>query len=86
LQRVDDSQDLVEVASGRTAASSWVEDLAALAARTRMREFAVRACVYRGRLGDESAFMAARLLAAEIDNPALSQVLPRLLGVSQAAG
>jgi DNA-binding SARP family transcriptional activator len=69
-----------------TAASSWVEDLAALAARTRMREFAVRACVYRGRLGDESAFMAARLLAAEIDNPALSQVLPRLLGVSQAAG
>jgi hypothetical protein len=37
-----------------------------------MRQFAASANVYRGRLGDDPALMAARLLAAEIDNPALS--------------
>jgi hypothetical protein len=42
------------------------------AARAGMREFAARANVYRSRLGDESALTAARLLAAEIDNPALA--------------
>jgi hypothetical protein len=31
--------------------------------------------VYRGRLGDDAALTAARLLAAEIENPALSTVL-----------
>ena len=45
----------------------------ALAARTGMREFAASANVYRGRLGDDAAFTAARLLAAEIDNPALGR-------------
>jgi len=53
------------------AAPAWVESLATLAARTGMREFAASANVYRGRLGDDAAFTAARLLAAEIDNPAL---------------
>jgi DNA-binding SARP family transcriptional activator len=52
-----------------------VEQLAALAARTGMRQFAASAHTYRGRLGDEAAFTAARLLAAEIDNPALSTML-----------
>jgi hypothetical protein len=37
-----------------------------------MRQFAVFANVYRGRLGDDPPLTAARLLAAEIDNPALS--------------
>ena len=54
------------------AAPAWIEALAALAARTGMREFAATANLYRGRLGDDAALTAARLLAAEIDNPALS--------------
>jgi hypothetical protein len=40
-----------------------------------MRQFAATAHVYRGRLGDDAAFTAARLLAAEIENPALSTML-----------
>jgi len=63
------------VEHGLPAAPAWVEELAALAARIGTREFAARANVYRGRLGDESALTAARLLAAEIDNPALSGML-----------
>jgi hypothetical protein len=58
-----------------TAAPAWIEALAALTARTGMRQFAVMANVYRGRLGDDAALTAARLLAAEIENPALSTVL-----------
>jgi hypothetical protein len=57
------------------AAPAWIEALAALAARTGMRQFAASAHVYRGRLGDEPALTAARLLAAEIDNPALTAML-----------
>jgi hypothetical protein len=57
------------------AAPAWIEALAALTARTGMRQFAVMANVYRGRLGDDAALTAARLLAAEIENPALSTVL-----------
>jgi MalT-like TPR region len=57
------------------AAPAWIEGLAALAARTGMRQFAASAHVYRGRLGDDAALTAARLLAAEIDNPALSAML-----------
>jgi hypothetical protein len=56
-------------------APAWIEALAALAARTGMRQFAASAHVYRGRLGDEPALTAARLLAAEIDNPALTAML-----------
>jgi hypothetical protein len=40
-----------------------------------MRELAARACVHRGRLGDESAFEAARMLAAGIESPALDALL-----------
>jgi tetratricopeptide (TPR) repeat protein len=63
------------------AAPAWIEELATLAARTGMREFAVRAHVYRGRLGDESTLTAARLLAAEIDNPALTRLVRGEQGV-----
>jgi len=51
------------------AAPAWIEALVALAARTGMRQFAASA---HSRLGDDPAFTAARLVAAEIDNPALS--------------
>ena len=57
------------------AAPAWIEALAALAARTGMRQFAATANIYRGRLGDHAALTAARLQAAEIENPALSTML-----------
>ena len=50
-------------------------DLASLAARCDMRELVVRAQLHRGRLGDATALAAARLLAADIDNPALASML-----------
>jgi DNA-binding SARP family transcriptional activator len=63
------------VEHGLAAAPAWIEELAALAARTGMRQFAASAHLYRARLGDDPALTAARLLAAEIDNPALSAML-----------
>jgi hypothetical protein len=56
-------------------AAQWIDDLEALATRTGMRELIARAYAYRGQLGDRDAAEAARILAAEVDNPAL-----RLLG------
>jgi hypothetical protein len=50
-------------------AARWVADLEGLAARTGMRELAARAYVHRSRLGDPAAASAARVLAAEVDNP-----------------
>lgn len=52
-------------------AAQWIDDLEALATRTGMRELVARAYAHRGRLGDRSAAQAARVLAAEVDNPAL---------------
>ncbi|MBC6457836.1 tetratricopeptide repeat protein [Actinomadura sp. HBU206391] len=52
-----------------------VATLASLAARCDMRELVVRAHLHRFRLGDESALASARLLGADIDNPALSRLL-----------
>jgi DNA-binding SARP family transcriptional activator len=49
-----------------------VTALAALAARCDMRELVVRAQLHRARLGDPTALSSARLLAVDIDNPALS--------------
>jgi hypothetical protein len=40
-----------------------------------MRELVVRAHLHRSHLGDPSALAAARLLAANIDNPALLPLL-----------
>jgi DNA-binding SARP family transcriptional activator len=57
------------------AAPAWIEALAALAARTGMRQFAATANIYRARIGDDAALTAAQLLAAEIENPALSTML-----------
>ena len=63
------------VENGLAAAPAWIEELASLAARSGMRDLAVRACVHRGRLGDDSAFTAARMLAAGIESPALSALV-----------
>src|SRR3989337_597604 len=56
---------------GRPEAARWIGDLEALAARTGMREMVARAYLHRRRLGDPAAAEAARVLAAEVDNPAL---------------
>jgi DNA-binding SARP family transcriptional activator len=52
-----------------------VATLGALAARCDMRELVVRAHLHRHRLGDPGALASARMLAAHIDNPALSALL-----------
>jgi hypothetical protein len=52
----------------------WIHDLEALATRTGMRELVARAYAHRGKLGDRSATGAARVLAAEVDNPDLRRL------------
>jgi DNA-binding SARP family transcriptional activator len=54
-------------------AADWARALESLATRGAMREFAVRACLHRHRLGDGRAMRAARVLAADIDNPRLRE-------------
>jgi hypothetical protein len=56
-------------------AARLVDALASLAARGDMRELVVRAHLHRSRLGDPSALATARLLATDIDNPALAPLL-----------
>ena len=52
-----------------------VAQLAALAARCDMRELVVRAMLHQATLGDGHAAASARVLGADIDNPALSELL-----------
>lgn len=52
-----------------------VATLGALAARGEMRELVVRSQLHRHRLGDGGALGTARVLAADIDNPALTALL-----------
>jgi DNA-binding SARP family transcriptional activator len=59
----------------QTRASRLVDVLVTLAARCDLRELVVRAHVHRHRLGDAAALPAARLLATDIDNPALRRLL-----------
>jgi hypothetical protein len=65
----------VAIEIGAPDAEAVIEALARLAARTGMRELVVRAHVHRAQLGDPGAGGAARLLASEIDNPALDRLL-----------
>lgn len=58
-------------------AATLVTTLSELAARCEMRELVVRAYVHRHRLGDPAALASARLLGADIDNPALADLLTR---------
>jgi tetratricopeptide (TPR) repeat protein len=52
-----------------------IDRLSKLAARCDMRELVVRAHVHRARLGDGSALASARMLASDIENPALADLL-----------
>ncbi len=53
-------------------AQTWTAELQRLAARSGMRELTARAHLHRANLGDAPSGQAARQLAAEIANPALS--------------
>ena len=72
----------VAIATGSPRASQFVERLAALASRSGMREFVVRAQSHRAELGDQAAAQAVPWLAKEIDNPALTAFLARRHSVS----
>jgi DNA-binding SARP family transcriptional activator len=62
------------IAHRRPDAALWTADLEALATRTGMRELIARAYLHRSRLGDRTAADAARVLAAEVDNPAVLHI------------
>jgi DNA-binding SARP family transcriptional activator len=57
------------------AAGQWINKLEAIAARRGNRELHLHATVYRARLGEPGALDVARSLAAQIDNPALEELL-----------
>lgn len=59
------------VAQGLPQAPAWVDELHRIAARSGMRELTARSYLHRAALGDSASGIAARLLAREIDNPAL---------------
>ena len=60
---------------GAEASGLWIGELEKITARRGMRELLVHAMVYRARLGEPGALDAAGALAAEIDNPALDELL-----------
>jgi DNA-binding SARP family transcriptional activator len=66
------------VDAGHRHAREWVEDLSALAARTGMREFGVRACRLRAALGDGRSIDSAAVLVGELENPALRERVQEL--------
>ncbi|MFP5297584.1 MAG: tetratricopeptide repeat protein [Actinomycetota bacterium] len=53
----------------------WITDLETLAARSGMTEFLARSYHYRELAGDPGARATARVLAGEVDNPALTKLL-----------
>lgn len=65
----------VAIAAGSERAAGVVDRLGALASRSGMREFVVRAQSHRAVLGDQAAALAVPWLAKEIDSPALTAFL-----------
>jgi DNA-binding SARP family transcriptional activator len=68
------------VAQALPQAAAWINELHGLAARGGMRELSVRSHVHRAALGDLASAAAARLLASQIDNPALHAMVERHCG------
>jgi DNA-binding SARP family transcriptional activator len=60
---------------GHPETGSWVETLRNLASRTGMRELTVRSMLHGAALGNQSDAAAARLAAADIDNPRLAALV-----------
>jgi hypothetical protein len=63
------------VQTGAPDAALIVDRLAELSQRCGLRELVVRALVHRDRLGVSGALDSARLLATEIDSPALARLV-----------
>lgn len=70
-----DSRAALAVMTGADDAAELVDQLAALAERCGLRELVVRAHLHRGRLVGSGFHEAARVLAADIDNPALEALV-----------
>jgi tetratricopeptide (TPR) repeat protein len=70
-----DAAAAVAIDLGDPEARDLVSELTEVAARSGMRELVVRGRLHAGRLGEPGALEAARLLAADIDNPALASLL-----------
>jgi len=66
------------VVEGMPQAPAWIAEMQSLAARNGMRELTVRSYLHRAALGDGASRAAARLLAREIDNPALHALVVEL--------
>jgi DNA-binding SARP family transcriptional activator len=60
---------------GDPSAEGWIGKLEAIAARRGLRDLLVRATVHRARLGEPGALENARTLAAQVDNPALDELI-----------
>ncbi len=54
----------------------WADTMRQLASRTGMKELTVRSMIHGAALGNKGDADAAALLAADIDNPVLHQILP----------
>jgi ATP/maltotriose-dependent transcriptional regulator MalT len=67
----------VAVEEGHPSAGTWINDLEWITGRTGMRELLARSYLHRSRAGDASALEVARVVAADIDNPALSALLAK---------
>jgi hypothetical protein len=65
----------VAIERGASSGPLWVDELESITARRGMRELLLRATLYRASLGEPGAVHAARLLAPQIDNPALAAML-----------
>jgi DNA-binding SARP family transcriptional activator len=68
----------VAVTHAMPQASSWIDELQRLAARSGMRELTARAYLHRVALGDHASGAAAQLLVCEIDSPVLHALAGRL--------
>lgn len=73
-----DAMATIGIRHGHPRAAEWVSQLQSLAERTDMRELRVRALVHDAHLGSSQAAEGARLLAAGIDNPALTSLVAAL--------
>jgi len=60
---------------GHPDSTRWVDSMREISSRTGMRELTVRALLHGAALGREGDLTAARLLAADIDNPLLEDLL-----------
>lgn len=67
----EDALCAVAISHGVPGATGWVDELEAHAGPTGMREFVVRAYLYRHRAGSPSALLSATELASAVANPAL---------------